>query len=488
MLHKPVLFLMLFLFTCKISIAQSKSTDLHKIMTRYNAIGQFNGLVLVAEQGRIIYENAFGKASYEWNIDNKPDTKMEIASITKTFTALMIMRLIEQGKIRLEGTIADYITGYNGEKASQITVDQLLRHSSGLQQDIADFPTNGNNFPDVVAKINEDFFSLEEQVQLIAKRSLLFEPGTKYSYSSDGYAVLGLIIERVTGLSYENALQQLILGPLHLANTGYKDHLAVIPKKAQGYVKSYGDITRGRQIGINPAGGMYSTLHDLFSWEQSLYTDQLISQHSKDIIFTKTPYIVGYGWQISNNYFNSTTDSITMIRCTGSLPGFNSLVVRFPQYGKTIIVMENLKQPVYRQFDIVKTLASVLFKRPYELPKPSLAESILEAIKKDGIKKAMKLYEDNKKTAEYAVNETEINSAGYFLLNVQKQVDEAIAIFQLNVQLFPRSANTYDSLAEAYMFKGDQQKALFYYEESLRLDPGNDNAKHMIDKLKQRKQ
>ena len=484
MLNKPAL-LILFLFIGKMHVAQSKSEDIGKIMTRYNAIGQFNGLILVAEHGKVIYEKAFGKASYEWDINNALDTKMEIASITKTFTALMVMQLIEQGKIKLEGTIADYLIDYNGEKASQITVDHLLRHSSGLQRDIADFPVTGNDFPDIVAKINEEFFSLEEQIHLIAKRALLFEPGTKYSYSSDGYAVLGRIIEKVTRLSYEQALQQLILDPLRLANTGYKDHYAVIAKKAQGYVKSYEGIKRGRQIGISPAGGMYSTLRDLFRWEQALYTDQLISQRSKDIIFTKTPYVVGYGWQISTNYFNSTADSITMIRCTGSLPGYNLLVVRFPQHRKTIILMENLKQPVYRQFDVVKTVASALFKKPYNLPKPSLADAMLEAIRKGGVKKAMLLYDENLKTGGYAINEGEINGIGYFLLNERKQVDEAIAVFQVNVQLFPRSANTYDSLAEGYMRKGDKQKAIFYYEESMRLDPGNDNAKQMIEKLKQ---
>lgn len=482
MLYKLVL-LALFLFAGKTQLAQSKSNEIDRVMKRYNAIGQFNGLVLVAEKGRVIYENAFGKANYEWHIDNALDTKMEIASITKTFTALIIMKLAEQGKIRLDKTIADYVPDYKGQGASQITVDHLLRHSSGLQQDIGDFPTNSNDFPDIVAKINEDFFTLEEQVQIIAKRALLFEPGTKYSYSSDGYAVLGLIIERATGLSYEDALQQLILNPLHLSNTGYKNHLAVVPKKAQGYVKSYAGVTRGRHIGINPAGGMYSTLHDLFLWQQALDTDQLISQQSKDIIFTKTAYLVGYGWQISNNYFNTTADSIKMVRCTGSLPGFSSLVVRFPQSGKTIIVMENLKQPVYRQFDIVKTLASVLFNKPYEFPKASLAESMINALGKEGIQKAMKQYENNKRTGEFVVNESEINNAGYYLLKTQKQVDEAIAFFKMNAEIFPKSANAYDSLGEGYMLKGDKQKARFYYAESLRLDPGNDNAKRMLEKL-----
>ena len=103
-----------------------------------------------------------------------------------------------------------YIKSYPAETGNKITVDHLLRHSSGLQQDIGDFPSNSNKFPDIVAKVNEEFFSLTEQVEIISKRQLLFEPGTQYSYSSDGYAVLGSIIEKVTSLDYTHILESLI--------------------------------------------------------------------------------------------------------------------------------------------------------------------------------------------------------------------------------------------------------------------------------------
>jgi CubicO group peptidase (beta-lactamase class C family) len=475
--------LLIALLTIKVSFGQSNPGEINKIMTAYNKNGQFNGLVLVAENGKIIYEKAFGKAIYEWNIDNTLQTKMEVASITKTFTALMVMQLIQQGKISLDGKVSDYLTAYPRESGTKITIDQLLRHSSGLQQDIGDFPPNTNNFPDIVAKINEEFFSLSEQVDIISKRPLLFEPGTNYSYSSDGYAVLGLIIEQVTGLSYEDALKRLIAEPLQLSNTGYKDHLAVINKKAQGYAKSFSGISRGRQIGISPAGGIYSTIHDLFKWEQSLYTEKLINEKSKKIIFTKTPYLVGYGWQIDNNYFKTAADSIKMVRCTGSLPGFNSLVVRFPGQNKTIIVMENLKQPYYRQFEIVHTVAAALFHKPYTLPKPSLAEKIVQAFTSQGIKAALAIYDENKKTNAYYINEAEINGVGYYFLNMLRDIDNAIIIFKLNTELFPASANVYDSLGEGYMKKGDKENAVKFYQKSLQLDPANSNAKQMLEKL-----
>ena len=437
----------------------------------------------MAEEGKIIYENRFGKANIEWNIDNTLDTKIEIASITKTFTALMIMQLVEQGKVKLDGKISEYIKSYPVETGNKITVDHLLRHSSGLQQDIGDFPSNSNKFPDIVAKVNEEFYSLTEQVEIISKRQLLFEPGTQYSYSSDGYAVLGSIIEKVTGLDYEAALQKLILEPLGLKNTGYKDHLAIVPKKAQGYAKSFGGILRGRQIGINPAGGIFSTIHDLFKWEQALYGNKIIGQNSKEIVFNKTPYLVGYGWQISNNYFNSPKDSIKMIRCTGSLPGFNSLVVRFPEQKKTIIVMENLKQPYYRQFAIVYTIASALFNKPYELPKRSFAEAFVETTKTAGIKAGLKLFEENKKTQALNFSEPEINGAGYYLMNDMKNVKDALVAFKINTELFPASANVYDSLAEGYMNMNDKENAILFYKKSLQLDPSNDNAKKKIEEL-----
>ena len=482
---KYFLFVISFFLLLK-SFSQSKAAEVSRIVTAYNKIGQFNGLILVAENGKIIYEKAFGQANYEWGINNSLDTKMEIASITKTFTALMIMQLIEQGKIKLDGKVSDYLKNYPAETGTKISVDHLLRHSSGIQQDIADFPPNTNKFPDIVAKVNEEFFSLEEQVEIIAKRPLLFEPGTKYSYSSDGYAVLGFIIEKVTGLSYEQALQKFILDPLQIKNSGYKDHLAIVEKKAQGYAKTFSGISRGRQIGINPAGGIYSTIHDLFVWEQALYTDKIITQRSKDLVFIKTPYLVGYGWQISNNYFNSSSDSIKMIRCTGSLPGFNSLVVRFPEQKKTIIVMENLKQSWYKQFEIVQKIASALFNKPYEIPRPSLAESMVELIKKTGMNSALQFYEKNKKNSSYYINETEINGLGYYLLNERRETENAILIFQLNTELFPASANVYDSLAEAYMRKGDNKNAVAFYKKSLQLDPNNEAAKQIIERLQQK--
>lgn len=454
-------------------------------MKQYASNQQFNGVVLVAERGKIIYEKAYGLADYEWKVANTPDTKFEVASITKTFTALMIMQLAEHGDINLDGKISDYLPDYPKESGEKITITHLLSHSSGMQRDIADFPPTGNNFPDVVAKINEEFLSLKEQVDLIAKRPLQFEPGANYSYSSDGYTVLGRILEVICNKPYENVLDSLMLKPLHLTNTGYKSHYTIIGKKAAGYSEEYSGFKKARQIGIAPSGGIYSIAADLFKWEQALYSNQIIGDKSKEIIFRKTPAITSYGWKVNTNYFNSrNSDSLKVVRCTGALPGFNSLVVRFLKDNKTIILLENIRQLSYKQDDIINDIANILYEKSYSLPKKSLSKELLNKVQNSGTPQAKNLYKFYKaNTSGYYLNEQEINSIGYFLLYNAKRIDAAIALFEINTLEFPQSANAFDSMGEAYMISGDNKKAIENYKKSLQLDPTNDNAQKMIEKL-----
>lgn len=467
------------------SFAQTKSGSIEQLMKQYASNKQFNGVVLVAEKGRIIYQGAFGIADYEWNIANTTDTRFEIASITKTFTALMIMQLAEHGKIKLGGKISDYLKEYPKETGDKISITQLLEHSSGMQRDIADFPPNGNNFPDIAAKINEEFLSIKEQVDLIAKRPLLFEPGTNYSYSSDGYTVLGRILEVICNKPYEEVLDSLVLKPIHLLETGYKDHYTIIGKRAAGYAEEYLGLKKARQMGIAPSGGMYSTAADLLKWEQALYTSQLIGEKTKEIMFRKTAAIVSHGWKINTNYFNSSKpDSLKVIRCTGALPGFNSLVVRFLKDNKTIILLENIRQVNYWQDDIVNNIANILYHKPYSLPKRSLAKELLNKLQSSGVAGVMSLYKSYKNNARgYYINEQEINSIGYLLLYKNKRTDAAIALFKINTVEFPGSANAFDSMGEAYMVAGENNKAIEHYKKSFELDPTNSNAQKMIEQL-----
>jgi len=465
--------------------AQTKASRIKQVMQRHFVNEQFNGVVLVAEQGHVIYQQAFGIADFEWKINTSTDTKFEIASITKTITALMIMQLAETGKINLNGYITDYLKDYPAATGSTITITHLLTHTSGLQTDIADFPSGGNDFPDIAAKINLDFLSITEQVHLIARRPLLFAPGTNYHYSSDGYTVLGRILEVVCNKTYEDVLDSLIIKPLHLQHTGYKDHFTIIGKRAVGYAESYSGFKRGRPFGIAPSGGMFSTAGDLLKWEQALYTDQIISEKSKKIIFKKTPFITSNGWKVNENFFNThSPDSIKVVKCTGGLPGFTCMVVRFLQDNKTIILMENVRWMTYRHDDIAETIGKILYNKAYMLPKKSFAKQMLKFQQDKQAEKAKQHYKDYMSTnSSYYLDEQEVNAAGYFLLYSLNNKNAALELFRINTMEFPQSANAFDSLGEAYLANGDHRNAIINYRKSLALNPKNDNAKKMIEKL-----
>jgi CubicO group peptidase (beta-lactamase class C family) len=460
---------------------QSKVKTIHELIARYHQYGQFDGVILVAQRDNILYERAFGQANLEWGVPNTIDTKFEIASMTKPMTAILIMQLVEQGKVRLDGKVSDYVPYYPHETGAKITVDQLLNHTSGLQQDIA-FPENSNDVPPIVAKINADLLSNDELVKLIAARPLRFEPGAGYGYSSDGYAVLGAIIEHVTGKPYWRVLKERILQPAGMTNTVPALLIPLVLKRASGYRKSFAGVENAPHIGATPAGGLYSTLHDMYQWERALYGTSLVSRQSKDVLFSVRKVITAYGWKTAEEEWAGKRH--TVLRTTGGLPGFANLLLRVPDQERVIILLSNVRGSVYRLDEIAGAINRILDGAPYEMPKRSIAEALLPIIERSGVDAALAQFEKmRQRPAEYSLSETEMNSLGYYLLNTRSEVKAALAVFRLTAEAFPNSANAHDSLGEAYLRSGNQEEAARSYRRSLELDPNNGNARDVLRKL-----
>lgn len=462
--------------------AQPKAKRIEELMTLYHKYGQFNGVILVAERGQVVYERAFGQANLEWGIPNTLDTKFEIASMTKPMTALLIMQLVEEGKIRLDGKVSDYVPYYPRETGTKITVDQLLSHTSGLQQDIA-FSDNPNDVTPISTKINADLLSNDELVKLIAARPLRFEPGSDYGYSSDGYAVLGAIIEHATGKSYWRVLAERILQPAGMNETVPALLTPLVPRRASGYRQSFAGIENATHIGATPAGGLYSTARDLHRWERALYGNSLASQRSKDLLFASRKVVTAYGWKTADEEWAGKKRRV--LRTTGGLPGFANLLLRVPDEERVIILLSNVRGGVYRLDDIALTVNRILDGAPYEMPKSSIAETLAPMIERSGVTAAVSQFRQMRaRPNEYSLSESEMNSLGYYFLNTRKALDAAVAVFRLNVEAFPDSANAYDSLGEAYMVNGDKELAIRNYQRSLELNPRNTNAAEMLKKLR----
>ncbi|MCV9926519.1 serine hydrolase [Flavobacterium sp. LS1R49] len=466
--------------------AQTKVDKIDKLISQYSKYDQFNGTVLVAENGNIIYKKGFGLANMEWKIPNEPNTKFRLGSITKQFTALLILQLVEQGKLKLDVPISTYLPDYSKTNGDKITIHQLLTHSSGIP--------NYTSFPNFFKETSRNPYTPEAFVKTFADLPLEFKPGEKFSYSNSGYFVLGYIIEKVTGKTYEQCLQDNIFTPLMMKNSGYDHHDIILANRATGYErKERSDMSNymnSSYIDMSlpyAAGSLYSTVEDLYLWDQALYTDKLLSANSKKLLFDKyintrfspTSYY-GYGWFIEEASIDKTDKKVQIIEHGGGINGFNTLISRIPSSKDLIVLLNNTGGTGLNEMS--KAIRAILYDMPYDTPKRSAAYALLNIIKAQGLETGLKNLEEFKKSNEYAIKENEMNYAGYELLQSGK-TKEAIAVFKANVDAFPKSGNAYDSLGEAYLKDGDKKLAILNYKKSIQLDPKNESGKKTLEEI-----
>jgi CubicO group peptidase (beta-lactamase class C family) len=270
-----------------VASAQDKAKQIDELMRRYVDNGQFNGTVLVADNGKLVFKKGYGMANMEYSIPNTTDTKFRLGSLTKQFTAMLIMQLVEQGKLKLEGKITDYLTDYSKAAGDKITIHHLLTHTSGIP--------NYTNLPDYRTFEPNQYRPLD-LIKKFSDLPLEFEPGSAFAYSNSGYILLGAIIEKVTGKPYEKVLQENIFTPLQMHNTGYDASYKVLPKRASGnetWNLVYQNASYMDRSIPYAAGALYSTAGDLALWDQALYTDKLLSASSslvKSPIRIRTPF------------------------------------------------------------------------------------------------------------------------------------------------------------------------------------------------------
>jgi CubicO group peptidase (beta-lactamase class C family) len=456
------------------AFAQDKAKQIDDLMRRYVDNGQFNGTVLVAENGKVIFKKGYGLANMEWDTPNKPDTKFRLGSLTKQFTSMLIMQLVEQGKLRLEGKITDYLTDYPKAAGDKITIHHLLTHTSGIPNytELPDYNTYERNR-----------FKPADFIKKFSELPLTFEPGSAFAYSNSGYVLLGAIIEKVTGKPYEKVLQENIFTPLQMLNTGYDMSYKILPNRASGYQRRNLVYENAPYIDMSipyAAGALYSTVEDLALWDQALYTDKLLSASSKAILFTPYKNGYAYGWGVGKRQVGQLKDSIEMMNHQGAVNGFTTLLIRIPKNRQLVVLLDNTGTAKLSavQNDITK----ILYNQPFDLPKVSVAYVLGNAIQNNSLAAALNQYEKIKKQPAYDLNEADINQMGYNLIGVGK-IKEAIALMNINVIQFPRSANAWDSRGEAYMRNGEKAQAIRDYKKSLELDPFSMNAIRKLNEL-----
>lgn len=458
--------------------AQQNAKKIDLLMKQYYDYGQFNGSVLVAEKGKVIYKKGFGMANMEWAIPNQPDTKFRIGSVTKQFTAALVLQLVQEGKIKLDGKITDYLADYRKDTGDRVTIHQLLNHTSGIP--------SYTSRPNFLAEVSRNPYSVTDFVKQFASGDFEFEPGSKFSYNNSGYFLLGAIIEKVTGKSYETVLKERILDPLGMTNTGYDHHARILQKRASGYEKTPAGYVNAAYLDMSlpyAAGSLYSTVEDLYKWDQSLYEDKILSAASKKLMFTPGLGNYGYGLNISDQPIAKTEQKTRIIGHGGGINGFNSLLSRAVDKTQTVIILDNVGFGNYHQ-RITSSIIGILNGQPAEPPKRSIAEALYKIATEKNVATAIAEYRKLKaeNSPVYDFSESELNTLGYQLVGL-KRTKDAIEIFKLNVEMFPRSSNPYDSLGEAYLADDQKDLALVNYKKAAELDPTNANALLIVRRL-----
>lgn len=487
--HKQFLFklnllgILFVLGTTYISFGQTKTEKIDHLMEVYAEQGTFNGSILVAENSSITISKGFGLANMEWKIPNQSNTKHRLASITKQFTAMLIMQLTEQGKLDLNIPITTYIPDYPKSTGTIITIHHLLTHTSGIPNFLS-FPI----FNDVSKKNNTP----EEIVTVFKDSTLQFTPGEKFNYSNSGYTLLGLIIENVTGKTFEQNLHELIFTPLKMSNSGYDHFETILKNRSTGYEREGENFRNSNYIDMSipyAAGSIYSTVEDMYLWDQALYTNKLLTDKSKDLMFSSHisvgPWHYGYGWIIKEDSKGNSNDNLRILEHNGGINGFNTLISRIPSEKHLVVLINNTGKAPLDEINLA--IRNILYNKPYDLPKKSIAQSTLKVIKTSGITKAIKHFKALKKLDNYVLIEREMNAVGYQLLK-EKKIDEAIVVLSLNTEAFPKSANAYDSLGEAYLHNKNLEMAENAYLKAIEINPDLKSSIEMLKRIKKEKQ
>src|SRR5436853_5374034 len=350
------------------AFTQDKATKIDQLISLHNKYGQFNGSALVADNGKVIYKKGFGLANMEWSIPNTPGTKFRLGSITKQFTATVILQLVEQGKIKLDGKITDYLPDYRQDTGAKITIHNLLSHTSGIP--------SYTSLPGFFQNVSRNPFTIDDFIKKYASGDLEFEPGTKFVYSNSGYFILGAIIEKVTGKPYEQVLKESIFDPLGMKDSGYDHWETILSKRAIGYTQTPRGYETAPYLDMSipyAAGSLYSTVEDLYLWDRALYTDKLLRADLKKTMFT--PFLSGYafGWAIGNPKLDDMKTQVSTIWHAGGINGFNTIEVRMPETQDLVVLLDNTSRG-----DKIETLAQGIIDVLHDIEPPAAKASLVD--------------------------------------------------------------------------------------------------------------
>ncbi len=490
---------LVFSFLVKADVnAQNASVRLDSLFTTLVKNNEFNGNVVVTEKNKVIYQHSFGYADAEHQLLNTGETAFNLASVSKIFTAVVILQLKQRGKLRLDDYFIKYFPDFPWP---QITLRHLLSHTSGLP-DYQIFEEPYHNNPAKIYTINDLILAFKND-----KRGLLFKTGERYSYSNTGFGLLALLVEKLSGMKFQDYLSKYIFRPADMTHTYIQSPLIKVDDKnrAKRYeFLSYApnkykiiDSVKSDYIdafilgGILGPTGVISTTGDMLKFDQSLYGGKLLKPETLEEAFVPTVLNNGEkaitGWKNTLSYYGLGWEILCDSACgkvvwhSGGAAGMVTFFLRNVSRKQTVVILDNvthrgLHPQGVNAFYILN--GGTLFTE-----KKSLSKVYVAALHKKGADAAAVIFNQFKADSiHYFMDEKELNRLGHDLLNDGYQ-SEALEVFKLNTFLYPGSFNVYDSYAEALKGVSKKEEAIKMYQKSVELNPKNESAKKVLENL-----
>ncbi len=463
-------------------------------------VGQFNGAILVADRDRVVLKRAYGPADLASGTPLTVGSRFPIASISKTFTATAVLQLVERKVLSLDDAVATRLPGF---PYPDITIAHLLSHTSGLP--------SYNTFFDFEQHPGRVFTNADLVAGLVDNpKPLRYPPGTNGNYDNINYAVLALILERVSGQSYVDYIQAHILKPAGMTSTAFESFCrqldTTVSRRDAAYPhlrpNLYSDAVRTSSVPFirqywcayqfHGFGEYVSTLDDLHRYARALFGGRLLTPGTlrPSLIAVRltngapNPRPFGLGWEISRD---STRPGI--VHHGGYAFGLSSELAYDPVRQQTVIVYDVVNG---NAGSLMNTAFDLLAGRPVQPPRRQLVDLYARALVSEGPEAARRLFDSLKvDTANYTYVEQDLNALGYDLMGqpsgyrfpVVHRYEQAIAALRLNTELFPNSANVWDSYGEALLQAGRRDQALAMYRKALAIDSTYATARRMVDSL-----
>jgi len=524
MIKNNISILLIILCLFHISCSDNPKT-LDELLTGYANNGKrkikspFSGVVLVAKNGNIEFKEAYGLKNRESDTPNTTETKFPIASITKQFTALLVMQMVEDGKIKLSDSLSQYLSYLPKSFSNQMTIHQLLSHTAGLPHYEGLFSSG----------INEEVFrkgvyTPKALATMISNTELIYQPGSKFHYSSLGYMLLGAVLEEVSSKSYAALLKENITEPLGMSQTGFASNEYIRNETATGYqfkedetykmifMEYGGEIKSVKfrdQSNKYATGGMHSTVDDLFKWSEAIRKSKLLKRETTEKMLK--PNIDGYcyGWFRNWDELIERNTKVKMYMHGGALSGYRSSISLYDD-GTTIIYLANIAPIKDTELTHQIYLSAHGLKDQYRMTGYPDRGSLSEFESEGGIKafnayfnqlsalcgyqvlpssssvgQLTELHYEAGKQARadslkqffltaYNPSENMVNRLGYNL--IESNCEVAVDFFKENAKRHPDSPNVWDSLGEGLLACGQTKEAVASHAKAVAIAEKTGNS------------